>query len=210
MNVKKESHYKEINDDRVAELTQRLDRATKDAKLAADEKEDTKIWWRRFCMIAFLSLIGLVTYWIHQTNDRWKETNQVSKLEAELNLVHEKTISRKDERLVALVGQVEFLKNKLNDAEALKFTLVNPGKKSLVMAYDRSSALVRDYISTYYQEDFEHDADQLGKWWNWKNLGDAMPEARFLLGRQLLNNHYEIHRLRRGAREEEDGSADLD
>ena len=211
MNVNKEKHYKAINDNRVTELTERLDQATKDAIAIAAEREDTKQWWRRFCMIAFLSLVGMSIYWISLTNERWQESNEVSKLEAELNLVHEKTISRKDERVDELVEEIEHLQKALTNANAYRYTLLHGDERLLAKAHDRSAKILSSFLQTWHSPDaMEWESKELGKWWTWENLSDILAEDQFLLGRQLVNAHYEIHRIKRGLRQEEDGSADVD
>ena len=208
MKVNKQSHYKEINESRVTDLTERLDKATKRATAAAEEREDTKQWWRRFCMIAFLSAVGLASYWISVTNDRWEESNAVSKLEAELNLVHEKTMIAKDLRNDELVEEIEYLHKELPQANSKSYRLLYGDERLLAKAHDRSAKILSSFMQTWHKPDqVESEPKDLGKWWNREHLGNLMPEPRFLLGRQLVNIHYEIHRLRRGVREEADVSA---
>ena len=80
----------------VKELTHRQE-------ILENRQDNRESFWRKFAVLITLSIGALVVYWISVTNERWEESNEVSKLEAELNLVHEKTISRKDERVDELV-----------------------------------------------------------------------------------------------------------
>ena len=186
----------------VKELTHRQE-------ILENRQDNRESFWRKFAVLITLSIGALVVYWISVTNERWEESNEVSKLEAELNLVHEKTIVAKDLRNDELVEEIEHLHKALTNANAYRYTLLHGDERLLAKAHDRSAKILSSFLQTWHSPDaMEWESKELGKWWTWENLSDVLAEDQFLLGRQLVNVHYEIHRIKRGLRQEEDGSTD--
>tara|TARA_R100000808_G_scaffold17167_3_gene38141 strand:+ start:1376 stop:1993 length:618 start_codon:yes stop_codon:yes gene_type:complete len=170
MNITKQRHYKEITENRVTDLTERLDKATEAAKRADAEFQETKHWWRRFCMLAFLSLSGLAAYWVSLTSERWKESNEVSKLEAELNIIHEKTILEKDLRNNELVDKIEHL------SKALR-------------AHKQQSVTVRNFLLTFHQPESSPGLpNDFRDWWTYEHmrLERGVPGPRYTYGLRLI------------------------
>ncbi len=168
------------------------------------------LFWQRFAVCAGLFLALLSAYWITETNERWKEASEIGILEAKSLLLLEKRHAAKDDRIDELNLEVEVLHKQLFDAEAFKFSLVDFGpKRDLAKSYARLNRYTAEFIESLHDPNvINSKADQFGKWWTWENVGERFSEDTYLVGRKIINLHFEIHRKKRAAHPEDLGAAE--